>query len=172
MLTEISHILDTHEVTLVLRKLKETTRVVVLPKLLESDKEGDDVIAALQQPLVITGTPEELDAKLPETLLNYANVLKDGKDNLEAIEAEIKRAAEAKKKKAAPKKAAPKKGIRAPAKPKKPTKAEIKEKAREDQAKSGQGDLFEEKGQRLETSLEKVEKANPDEELDAMLEGI
>lgn len=159
MLTEISHILDTHEVTLVLRKDKETTRVVVLPKLLEPGKKGDDVIAALQQPLVITGTPEELDAKLSETLLNYTNLLKDGKDNLEAIEAEIKRATEAKKKKAEPKKAPAKK-------PKKPTKAEVKEKAREDQAKSGQGDLFEEKGQRLE------EKANPDKELDSMLEGI
>jgi PRTRC genetic system protein E len=167
MIKELDHILDTHEIHLVLKRDEplKVTRVVVLPKLLGDGHppKAKEEVNALLHPLVLTGTPEELDEELPDTLLKYVHVLKEGKDNMDAVEAEIKKAVDAKKKpaqkKAPAKKAAPK--------PKKPTKAELKEEARAKQAEAnkGQADMFDEGGTRLDT-------ADKSDDLDGLLEGI
>ena len=171
MIKELDHILDEYELNLVIKRDEplKVTRIVVLPKALGGDghpPKGKEEVNPLLHPLVLTGSPEELDEELADKLLKYSHVLKEGKDNLDAVEAEIKKAADEKKKKAAPKKKAPAK--KKPVAKKKPTKAQLKEEARAKQAESkGQGDLFESAGTRLDAKKE--EKDDLDESL---LEGI
>ena len=168
MISELSHILDTHEVTLVIKKDDKVTRVVVLPKLLESarDKDvSDDEIAALQQPLVCSGTPEELDEELADKLLKFVSLLKDGKDNFDVIQKQMDEAVAAKKKKAAPK-------TKKPAAKKRKTKEQLKEEARVKHAETKQTDMFGDDDGRLKSAAEKAEEKVADLSDESLLEGI
>jgi PRTRC genetic system protein E len=150
---EIEHLLDEYQVESVASKMDDgRIRVIYLPKVLD-DKMNDADKSVLQNPFILKGTAEELDAESPAKIIEWVSKLKEGKDNLVQIQEELDKAAKAKKtpaKKAPAKKAAP---------PRK-TAAQKKAEARAKQAEEmeGQGDLFE-ASNRLEG--EKETKAEP-----------
>ena len=124
-------------------------RVIYLPKVLD-DKMNDADKSVLQNPFILKGTAEELDAEAPAKIKEWVSKLKEGKDNLTQIQEELDKAAKAKKtpaKKTTAKKAA------APRK----TAAQKKAEARAKQAEEmeGQGDLFESSSNRLEEKKDK-----------------
>lgn len=156
---EIQHLLDDYQVECVVSKMDDgRVRMVFLPKVLD-EKMPEADRTALQNPFILKGKPEELDEEAPAKIIEWVSKLKEGKDNLEQIEKELNKAAEAKK--ATNKKKAPAKKKAPPRK----TAAEKKAEAREAQAKEaeGQGDLFssgnrlaESKGEPLKTAAEKA----------------
>ena len=123
-------------------------RLTILPRVLDEKMNSADAMV-LQNPFILKGTAEELDAEAPAKIIEWVSKLKEGKDNLVQIQEELDKAAKAKKtpaKKATAKKAPPK------------TAAQKKAEARDAQAKDaeGQGDLFDSGGrmERAEASIE------------------
>ena len=148
---EISHLLDDYQVETVLSVVEsDKLRLTILPKVLDEKMNSADAMV-LQNPFILKGTAEELDAEAPAKIIEWVSKLKEGKDNLVQIQEELDKAAKAKKtpakKTPAKKKAPPKK-----------TAAEKKAEARDAQAKDaeGQGDLFDSGGrmEKVEASIE------------------
>src|ERR1017187_8733904 len=85
MFTELMPILKSRPVTITITAVDKTKiRVNVIPKAVDSDsqltrdvtqKEGvtKEDVAALITPLSLVGTPEEIDAELPQLLANYSD---------------------------------------------------------------------------------------------------
>jgi len=145
-ITDIQHLLEEgYQVEIVASKMDDgRIRVIYLPKITgDKLKLGDADKSVLQNPFILKGTAEELDKESPAKIKEWTSKLKEGKDNLEQIQAELDKAAKAKK--ASAKKATPAK------KPavKKKTAAEKKEEARKAQA-AEQGDLFSDNTSRLD----------------------
>lgn len=146
---EISHLLDDYQVETVLSVVEgDKLRLTILPRVLDEKMNSADAMV-LQNPFILKGTAEELDAEAPAKIIEWVSKLKEGKDNLVQIQEELDKAAKAKKtpaKKATAKKAPPK------------TAAQKKAEARDAQAKDaeGQGDLFDSGGrmERAEASIE------------------
>ncbi len=147
---EISHLLDDYQVETVLSVVEgDKLRLTILPRVLDEKMNSADAMV-LQNPFILKGTAEELDAEAPAKIIEWVSKLKEGKDNLVQIQEELDKAAKAKKtlaKKAPTKKAPPKK-----------TAAQKKAEARDAQAKDaeGQGDLFDSGGrmEEVEASIE------------------
>lgn len=155
---EISHLLDTYQVETVATKMDDgRVRLVFLPKVLDEKMQESDK-TVLQNPFILKGTAEELDEEAPAKIIEWVSKLNEGKDNLEQIQKELDKAAEAKKPK--PKTTAKKKA------PPRKTAAQKKAEAREAQAAEmeGQGDLFsssnrldeDKKKEPLKTAVEKA----------------
>ena len=51
----------------------------------------------MQNPFILKGTAEELDAEAPAKVIEWVSKLKEGKDNLEQIQEELDKAVKAKK---------------------------------------------------------------------------
>ena len=156
---EIEHLLDEYQVESVASKMDDgRIRVIYLTQSID-EKMNDADKSVLQNPFILKGTAEELDAEAPAKIKEWVSKLKEGKDNLVQIQEELDKAAKAKKtpaKKTTAKKAAPRK-----------TAAQKKAEARAKQAEEmeGQGDLFEssnrleekkEDKQPLKTAVEKA----------------
>jgi PRTRC genetic system protein E len=85
MFTELMPILKSRPVTITIASVDKTKiRVNVIPKAVDSDsqltrdvtqKEGvtKEDVAALITPLSLVGTPEEIDAELPQLLASYSD---------------------------------------------------------------------------------------------------
>ena len=108
MFTELMPVLQNRPVTITITSVDKTKiRVNVIPKAVDSDsqltrdvtqKDGvtKDNVAALITPLSLVGTPEEIDAELPQLLASYSEghttVLESLKELQEALAAAAKRA--------------------------------------------------------------------------------
>jgi PRTRC genetic system protein E len=111
MFTELMPILQSRPVTITITSVDKTKiRVNVIPKAVDSDsqltrdvtqKDGvtKDEVAALITPLSLVGTPEEIDAELPQLLASYSEghttVLESLKELQEALAAAAKAAKDA-----------------------------------------------------------------------------
>lgn len=167
---DIEHLLDKYQVESVASKMDDgRIRVIYLPKVLD-DKMNDADKSVLQNPFILKGTAEELDKDSPAKIKEWISKLEEGKDNLEQIQRELDKAAEAKKKPATKKTPAKK------ATPPRKTAAQKKAEARAKQAEEmeGQGDLFEssnrledkkEDKQPLKTAVEKATETSLEDEV-------
>ena len=111
MFTELMPVLQNRPVTITITSVDKTKiRVNVIPKAVDSDsqltrdvtqKDGvtKDNVAALITPLSLVGTPEEIDAELPQLLASYSEghttVLESLKELQEALAAAAKAAKDA-----------------------------------------------------------------------------
>src|ERR1022692_295291 len=111
MFTELMPILKSRPVTITITAVDKTKiRVNVIPKAVDSDsqltrdvtqKEGvtKEDVGALITPLSLVGTPEEIDAELPQLLASYSEghttVLESLKELQEALAAAAKAAKDA-----------------------------------------------------------------------------
>ena len=111
MFTELMPVLQNRPVTITITSVDKTKiRVNVIPKAVDSDsqltrdvtqKDGvtKDNVAALITPLSLVGTPEEIDAELPQLLARYSEghttVLESLKELQEALAAAAKAAKDA-----------------------------------------------------------------------------
>ena len=111
MFTELMPVLQNRPVTITITSVDKTKiRVNVIPKAVDSDsqltrdvtqKDGvtKDNVAALITPLSLVGTPEEIDAELPQLLASYSEghttVLESLKELQEALAAAAKAAQDA-----------------------------------------------------------------------------
>src|ERR1035438_6330029 len=114
MFTELMPILKSRPLTLEIPEVDKTKiRVNVIPKAVDSDsqltrdvtqKEGvtKEDVAALITPLSLVGTPEEIDAELPQLLASYSDghttVLESLKELQETLAEVAKSAKEADRK--------------------------------------------------------------------------
>jgi PRTRC genetic system protein E len=158
MIKEISHLIlaKSHsEVQLIVRsaEVEGEIRLCMYPKLSEQQEEDktEEEVNLLSKPIVISGTPEELDECAWDLITEHSAILAEGVDKVEGIQKEMDALVEKKKKEAAQKTRKPTKtpAKKAHSKPKPKTKAAEKEEARDNQDKAGQGDLFEETGDRM-----------------------
>jgi PRTRC genetic system protein E len=111
MFTELMPVLQNRPVTITITSVDKTKiRVNVIPKAVDNDsqltrdvtqKDGvtKDNVAALITPLSLVGTPEEIDAELPQLLASYSEghttVLESLKELQEALAAAAKAAKDA-----------------------------------------------------------------------------
>ena len=90
MFEELMPLLTERQLVVTLSRVRaDEICINVIPKLLKSDQQ--DVAAALNTPLTVTGTPKELDEQLPrqlvefvETHLGLSSTLKSAKEQMEA----------------------------------------------------------------------------------------
>lgn len=80
MFSELAELAKTTTLTLLISAVgEEEMKVAVIPK---PAKEGSN--PALNQPLILTGTPAELDEKMPEILTQYKTSRKSLEETLDA----------------------------------------------------------------------------------------